>query len=683
MHTDSTPWASGSVQDLTRHVQPLLAHGAFHEAEQACVRFLAHHDRSPGAWHLLGTIYQQLSQLAQAAHCYDKALTMGPDAKILTDLGIVQLMQQHKEQAEQLFEQAVALQPRNLVAWVNLGVLRSEKKAWSAAASCYRQALSIHPGFETALLNLAFVLLEQEAYDEAQTHLQTLLDKDATHLQAQLCLSDILVGQDQPTQALHLLQGCMVHHPHSAMAYQKVGLIYQQLGHKVKAQEAFQAALSRDESLLESLLGLASVLKDQEQLNAAQALYMQGLQRWPDHPLLLNGYGHLLFVQDRLEEAAFFYQQALDRQPELAAAWLNRGILYWQQGAVEPALACLDQLLTLKPSHAGGHSARAELLLYMARFKEAWQGFHWRLKTHEASHLDRHTQWPMWQGQPLQGKQILVMQEQGVGDEVMFAAQLPALLARGAEVVWECDARLMPLFERSFAHKRVRFLVKGSQGLPDNSRFDYRAFANSLFQYLCDERGFPLVPQRAYLQADAPLVTELRRRYQQMAQGKTIIGISWQTSAEAFTDERSIPLPVLMAPLQARFGSHCFFVNLQYGAVQAQCDALRQQLGCTLYQDETVDAMASLDDFTAQVEACDGVISIDNSTVHVAGALDKPTMVLLPLQPSWRWGVQGTESYWYRSLKLLRNPVKYQWSHGIAAVLKTLPSWLSQGGRGA
>ncbi|MCB2081530.1 MAG: hypothetical protein KDD76_02765, partial [Rickettsiales bacterium] len=149
------------------------------------------------------------------------------------------------------------------------------------------------------------------------------------------------------------------------------------------------------------------------------------------------------------------------------------------------------------------------------------------------------------------------------------------------------------------------------------------------------------------------------------------IGIAWHTTNQenALQLARNIPLshwaPILQLP-------DTQFISLQYGDHQEEIRAVEAQLGITIHTDTSVDALKSLDDFAAQVAALNRVISIDNATVHMAGALGIPTETLLPFVPNWRWGLGRNDCPWYPTMRLWRQPAPGNWE----APLRTLQECL-------
>ena len=177
-------------------------------------------------------------------------------------------------------------------------------------------------------------------------------------------------------------------------------------------------------------------------------------------------------------------------------------------------------------------------------------------------------------------------------------------------------------------------------------------------------------PARAgYLRADPAQLGTFRVRYRERFGGRPVIGISWRGGSGEVALARSIALTA-WAPIlaQREFG----FVNLQYGDCRADLASVRRDIGVEVFHDDRVDPLRSLDDFAAQTAAMDLVISIDNSTVHMAGALNIPVWALLPAVPDWRWMLGRIDSPWYSSVRLFRQPAAGDWTAVIDLVAREL-----------
>jgi ADP-heptose:LPS heptosyltransferase len=179
--------------------------------------------------------------------------------------------------------------------------------------------------------------------------------------------------------------------------------------------------------------------------------------------------------------------------------------------------------------------------------------------------------------------------------------------------------------------------------------------------------GFP--QHQGYLSVDMPLSKRLRACYQQRRK-KPVIGISWWTKAAKKGPKRSIDLAWL-APLTRR--SDVEVVSLQYGDHMEDLEACEG----VVTVDKSIDQWQDLDGFAAQVAAMDVVLSIDNATVHMAGALNVPVITLLPKAADWRW-LQGTStSPWYPSMQLLRQQEMGNWQALQSAAMHAVDNVLA------
>lgn len=263
---------------------------------------------------------------------------------------------------------------------------------------------------------------------------------------------------------------------------------------------------------------------------------------------------------------------------------------------------------------------------------------------------------PAWDGAPFPGV-LLVGTEQGLGDVILWSSLLRDLAARNQRALVACDARLLPLFRRSFptlefADATLQPLREPGQDLA-NRRIQCADLATLPW------RADGTLPTRTpWLQADPARVTQLRARYRAQFPGRKIIGVSWASHRDLAGDSKSIPAADL-APLLADPGVAC--VSLQYGNIDADLAAWRAR-GLAMAVDPEIDMTRDLDDVAALACALDGVVSCSTSLAHLAGALGVDTCVLLPGQRfvRWYWGYEG-DTPWYPTLHILRGPPRADW----------------------
>jgi ADP-heptose:LPS heptosyltransferase len=203
--------------------------------------------------------------------------------------------------------------------------------------------------------------------------------------------------------------------------------------------------------------------------------------------------------------------------------------------------------------------------------------------------------------------------------------------------------------------------------------------ASPRFDYYCPLMSLPLalktnlhnIPlSEGYLKADQEKVSKIKEELRvKNPHTKKLCGISWLSKAAKTGLFRSVHLKDFIGMLDK---DDLLFVNLQYGEVEQEISQVAKDLGVKVVNLDSVNKHDDIDGLAAIIEACDLVISIDNTTVHLAGALGKETHVLLPYVPDWRWLLDRKDSPWYQSLRLHRQAAVFDWSEAFADLKQNL-----------
>jgi ADP-heptose:LPS heptosyltransferase len=199
--------------------------------------------------------------------------------------------------------------------------------------------------------------------------------------------------------------------------------------------------------------------------------------------------------------------------------------------------------------------------------------------------------------------------------------------------------------------------------------FDYRCPIMSLPHALKTTlHNIPL--SQGYLKADQKRVSQVQEELRlKNPDSKKLCGISWLSKADKTGLFRNIHLKDFIGLLD---NDDFLYVNLQYGEVDEEIAQVEKDLGVTVLNLKSVNMYDDIDGLAAIIEACDLIISIDNTTVHLAGALGKDTRVLLPYVPEWRWMLDRKDSPWYQSLRLYRQQAVFDWSGAFAKLKEDL-----------
>lgn len=408
---------------------------------------------------------------------------------------------------------------------------------------------------------------------------------------------------------------------------------------------------------------LVLALVRHEHFSEAEALVTAALEvahKTPPHELLLT-LAHVYYCQNRFHESLACCQIVLECNSDSRDAHYAIAQNYNKLGLYSRAIAHYQKILLINPDDIDTHHSLAHLMLKTENFQKGWEHWEWRWAKSIENQIQNFNI-PEWNGEPLKGKRLLVWTEQGIGDQIMFASTLPDLCELTPHIAWECNERLTPLFSRSWPS--VNFIAQPTTetGKPVIKLWptsDYHIPAGSLCKILRnDANKFP--HQAHFLQAPAADAERIEKNYRKRFPGKLLVGISWRGGTGAGTNKYARSLsPPEMQPLKLL--KNVQFINLQYGNTLEDRTAMKS-FGLDIYHDLEIDPLLNLDLQAAQIFALDLVLTVDNTTVHLAGALGTPTYLLLSTDPDWRWGLNAKESYWYPSVRFIRNPDPSGWT---------------------
>lgn len=425
-----------------------------------------------------------------------------------------------------------------------------------------------------------------------------------------------------------------------------------------RALEAANDALAAAPTLWQAYNVKGRCLNALRRFEDAVAVFQEGLRHGPAAEMRAN-LGKTLAVlghrEAALRELAQAFAESRTAEPAVRdAIALNYANTLQDADDAEAAIAVLRDLITATPGMVDAHHNLAMILLSLGRFEEGWKEFAWRLKRPSPVAYDFPA--PKWAGEDITGKTVLIWTEQGLGDEILVASMVPDALARARQVVLLCSERLVPLMRRSFPAATVeRRPASNAEPLPK------AAAATDIFRQmsmsdlgLAFRRSFTDFPVRAaFLKADDARRRALHARYSAVRPGAPLVGLSWSSRHNPEVGWlKSIDLadwaPILNVP-------GVTFVNLQYGDWADTLAEIRARTGVEIIDDPEIDPLKDMDAFAAQVAAMDLVVSVSNTTVHVAGALGVPTWVM-PAEGRgrlWYWFRDRRDSPWYSSVRLI------------------------------
>lgn len=460
--------------------------------------------------------------------------------------------------------------------------------------------------------------------------------------QAEACYRQALTFDPAHADSLHFL-----------------GLIAFQIGRYDLAVAQIGTAIKLRPQAAHYHCNLANALFHQARLDEAEAAYREALRLAPNDPIAHNNLGNVLRAAGQLDRAEGSYRTALRLKPDFPDAHNGLGVNLSSLGRYAEAEACYREAVRLAPDYAEAHYNIAGTLLLAGRFDEAWPEFEWRWKVTEDRLSARDFAQPIWQGEDISGKVILLHAEQGLGDTLQFCRYAPLVAARGAGVVLEIQPPLQGLLSTLAG---VENLVMQGDPLP---QFDLHCPLMSL------PRAFgtklETIPAEVpYLKADPVLVARWSDRVSGFDGLR--VGLVWAGNPRRFSAElsavdrrRSIALEQF-APLAALPG--LVLISLQKGEAAAEIDSAPPGL---VIHDWTHE-LDNFADTAALIDTLDLVISVDTSVAHLAGALGRPVWLLNRFDTCWRWLLEREDSPWYPGLRQFRQPRPGDWDSVLEKV---------------
>ena len=535
--------------------------------------------------------------------------------------------------AERLYTEAILVDENNSLALYLRGTLLSQAGRFDAGIRDLLAALRVNPLNPAALNNLGNALRSQGRLDEAIARYG---------------------------EAVHL-------NPDYAEALCNLAVALTEQGKHDEAAAHYTEVLRIDPDNGTALANLGYVLMSLGRLDEAVARYTEALRIDPDNGTVLTSLGGALIQLERVDEAIARYTEALRIGSDPAGGHYNLGNALKARGRLDEALAHYTEALRIDPGRADIHGTDGLARLLVGDFKSGWEKYEWRWRV-EREEKPRGYPQPLWNGAPLASGRLLAWGEQGVGDEIQFAGLIPDLIRRGVDVVLGCEPRLQPLFARSFPLVSVVGHSPAAKSeAPPFPDIAAHIPTGSLPRYLRRSEADFRATTSPYLIAAPESRAYFRGRYRRDG---LAVGIAWYSGSPVNGKQRSLTL-VRLAPLFATPNVH--WVCLQYGAADLLA-AEAAQAAIDLIIDPEVDQLVDLDRFAAQVSALDLVITIDNATAHMAGALGVPTWVMVPYVPDWRWRLNREDSPWYPTVRLFRQPALGDWDtvvRDVAQVLRT------------
>lgn len=573
----------------------------------------------------LGRLFRQRNDPEAAIRLHRRALALCPgSAPARHTLAVAYLELGHNADAIGLLSAVVRDQPDDVDAVCNLGTALLAEKRGDEAARAYRRSLSLAPGHATALFNLGTIRQEERGEAEAAGLYHRALRAD----------------------------------PAFTLAWFNLGTAYERLGQLDDAVAAYTMVTERQPDNADAAYNLGILYQGRGMLDEAAQAYGTAVRRSPAHTDARFSLGTVRQEQRRLDEAMDHYRNALNQAPDHIAARINLGTALYDRGHVAEANTAYEEAVKRGPM-AEAHWNLALVRLLQGDLRTGWEEYEWRRRTKDFKKDTPILSSPQWAGEPGDGRTILLYAEQGLGDTIQFCRYAPLVAARGWRVVLDVQAPLCRLLEGAF--DGVRIIAQGSEPPPHDVHCPLMSLP-----YVFGTTLETIPAQVPYLPATTA------GREERLGPGPRV-GLVWAGNPAHRNDAgRSIPAASLRGLLETP--------GIRFFSLQKEPRPGDRALIAS-WNTGFTDLGPEIGDFVDTAEilaALDLVIVVDTSVAHLAGALGRPTWVLIPPVPDWRWLMDREDSPWYPTARLFRQNPEESWDDVLIRVAKALVLWRNE-----
>jgi Flp pilus assembly protein TadD len=540
------------------------------------------------------------------------------------------------------------------------------------AAAIYQEVLRERPNDAAALNNLGALQLQLGAAAAAVETLSVFVAQRPDDPIGCSNLGHALMQAGRAAEAEAPLRRAVALRPGFAQAHNHLGMALALLGRPEEAIAAFSRALELEPTLIEAARNLGQTLNDVGDGQRAAAAYQAWLRVDPANPQAHAGLALADAMQGRLGDAIVALERLTLAHADDATAWQTLGLICYWDGRLEEAETAARRTLALQPGSGEATFLVAGSLLGRGEYRRGWREFERRVEGSLGASL-RFPNLPRWDGSPIFGR-LLLHGEQGLGDVVQFSRFVPRARERAGSIVLLLDqhwASLAPLLASLLGTDAIVTdpAELGAAGAPP---IVARASILSL-PYLLGTELATISNSMPYLHAPPAAVGVWAERLERVPRLR--VGVAWAAYARSqlgyVTRHKSVPWNIIARLFDVAGAS---FVSLQKGPAG---DAARDLAAAGRLYDPTSD-LHDFGDTSALIENLDLVITTDTSVAHVAGAMGKAVWMLDRYNTCWRWHLSATDTPWYPTMRIFRQPRFGDWDTVVRQVAAELEERLGR-----
>lgn len=612
------------------------------------------------AWVALGQALKAAGRCQDAEHAYGEAIRLdNMNALARIGLGELKIITGRAEEAVVEFELALKQKPSSASAQLGLGNAYAFMGRDQDALDHYNRTLALRPRLPEAEFAAGFVLARMGKLKEAESRYRRALTRRPDFAAAWMNLGSLLREQGREAYAEASLLRAVELRPDLIAGWINLALLERDRRRPAKAEAHLRKAFALNPAQVETHIAWCQFRAAEHDQAGAWQWLRWALARQPDHAEAVNMYGILLHNAGRFAEAVKCFSQA-EALGNLAAA-SNRGNSLLDLGRMDEALRAHEMAVERAPESAGANYNLALTRLRLGDWRRGWPDYEARWNFREVHRAPRIFKQPRWQGEPLEGRRVLLHAEQGLGDTIQFCRYATLVAARGG----------VPILQvQSAAERLMLSLPVVRSGQAETARLGAKP---PQFDLECPLLSLPAIFSTtvetvpwpgAYLGAEPYLACQKKAQFPDLrfhpsphiGERPLRIGLAWAGNPRYKADgQRSTNLKTLLSLLRT---PGITWISLQKGAAAEQLASLPSDVfvwdRCSHDRD--------LAETAALAATLDLIITTDTCIAHLAGAMGKPVWILLPHLSDWRWMQEIEVTPWYPTARLFRQRTPGDWA---------------------
>ena len=604
-----------------------------------------------------GKGFKQTKNSNQSSQQQSQCITNRPNKETLSLCETARHLRSKGENkaATLLLKKALKLQPNNPDIYNQLGATYFAMQAYKDSANCFHASIKANPKNDDIYNNLSVALHKLGEEDEAIKWLNAGLKVNQTNPCLMYNLANALKAKDELQSATILLNSAIKLNPGNADAFNNLGTIKEKQKKIAEAAKYYKKAVEIEPSHADANFNLGNIYHSQGDYKKATYSFHEAINTKKIFPEAYNNLATSLIETGCLEEATECYKIAIKQNPYYAKALNNLGNALDAQGDMATAEKMYIKAITIDPNYSEAIKNLGMTELSRGDYTKGWEHYEHRFNCNEAQEFNLYIpNSKRWNGLNTANLEpLLIICEQGIGDTIQFMRYIQTLKSRGYQTSISCTEKLHSLIKASNIDNFPLSLEQAKERK--------------------DGQWIPLLSIPKHLEVnpknpiakDPYIKTDLnhREKWQNLLKDypRPIVGIHWQGNPsieKGRLSGRSLPLE--------SFGKLTEFpdislLSLQKGAGSEQikdCSFQQRFVSCQSQVNETWDFLET----AAIIQNCDLIITNDTAIAHLSGGLGQITWLLLHKTPEWRWGLEGTESFWYPSIRIFRQKEHGNWS---------------------